>query len=80
VALRLLPTVFCPEIFYSEYIQKNDNSIKFCLNLDWPGLPEKQERPSTDVLPNVCYTYFKDLPDFNIQPLNQENNNDNTLS
>jgi len=29
VALRLLPTVFCPEIFCSRNIQKNDNSIKF---------------------------------------------------
>ena len=28
MALRLLPTVFCPEIFCSENIQKNDNSIK----------------------------------------------------
>jgi len=27
--LRLLPTVFCSEIFCPEYIQKNDNSIKF---------------------------------------------------
>jgi len=35
VALGLTPTAFCPEIFCPENIQKNDNSIKFCLNPDF---------------------------------------------
>jgi hypothetical protein len=28
------------------------------------SLPEKKERPYTDALPSVCYTYFSGLKDF----------------
>jgi hypothetical protein len=32
--------------------------------LSEPGLPEGKKRPSTNSLPNVCYTYFSGLEDF----------------